>query len=131
LHSSFLDIINRISVTVQLNTSGFLALIFCIDIIFSVRTVVNFNREMNKLSVLTETIENKREELKAALEAFRDEQKEKLEFELSGLISLQEDNMVSFIKKMHRILNAFPHMRLHRKDKLSLSDRLVSYRWKK
>lgn len=131
LHPSFLDIIDRMPVAVLLYTSGVLTLIFCIDIVFSVRTVINFNREMNKLSELTETIERKREELKAAMEAFRDEQKEKLEVELSGLISLQEENMLSFVKKMHRILNAFPHMRLQKKDKLSLSDRLVSYRWKK
>ncbi len=131
LHASFLDIISRIPDKVLIYTSLILSLIIFVDIIFSVKTVVNFNREMNKLSELTETIERKREDLRSSMEAFRVEQKDKLELELSGLISLQEENMQAFVKKMHRILNAFPHMRLHRKDNLSLSDRLVSYRWKK
>jgi len=44
---------------------------------------------------------------------------------------MQEESLTLFLRKMHRILDAFPHMRLQRKDKLSLRDRLLSYRWKK
>ena len=65
------------------------------------------------------------------MDAFRDEQREKLEWELAGLVELQEESLALFLRRMRRILNAFPHMRLQHKDKLSLHDRLLSYRWKK
>jgi len=108
-----------------------LVLVFAIDLFVSVRNALDFNREMYKLSELTDIIERKRDELKSSMDAFRDEQKEKLEGELSSLLEMQEESLTLFLRKMHRILDAFPHMRLQRKDKLSLRDRLLSYRWKK
>ena len=108
-----------------------IGLVFAVDIFVSVRNTIDFNREMYKLSELTDIIEHKRDELKSAVDAFREEQKEKLEGELSSLLETQEESLTLFLRKMHRILDAFPHMRLQRKDKLSLHDRLLSYRWKK
>lgn len=108
-----------------------LTLIFSADLFVSVRNTLDFNREMSKLSDLTDKIDKKRDELKLAIDAFREEQREKLELELAGLVELQEESLAIFLRRMRRILNAFPHMRLQRKDKLSLHDRLLSYRWKR
>jgi len=108
-----------------------LILVFGVDLFFSVRNTLDFNREMIRISELTEKIEHKRDELKSYVDAFRDEKRDRIEFELAALQSAQEESLSLFFKRMRRILNAFPHMRLQRKDSLSLHEHLLSYRWKK
>lgn len=128
-------LLSKLLVLVPLQTAAFAAGLFTIlfagDLILSVRNTLDFNREMAKISEITDRIERKRDEIKGTIEAFRDEQKEKLEFELAALLELQEESLAQFFRRMRRILSAFPHMRLQRRDKLSLRDRLLSYRWKK
>jgi len=108
-----------------------LIMVFGIDLFFSVRNTLDFNREMIRISELTEKIEHKRDDLKSYVDAFRDEQRDRIELELAALQAAQEESLSLFFKRMHRILNAFPHMRLQRKDKLSLHEYLLSYRRKK
>jgi len=131
LHPMFTVLLIRLPETIVPGIAVSLTLVLCIDLFVSVRNTLDFNREMGKLSELTDKIEQKGDELKASMDAFRDGQREKLEWELAGLVELQEESLALFLRRMRRILNAFPHMRLQRKDKLSLHDRLLSYRWKK
>ena len=131
LHPLFISLLQGLSIMAIPGIAVSLTLVFCIDLFVSVRNTLDFNREMGKLSDLTDKIEKKRDELKVSVDAFREEQREKLEAELAGLVELQEESLAVFLRRMHRILNAFPHMRLQRKDKLSLHDRLLSYRWKR
>jgi len=131
LHPMFNDFLTNLPEALQAFLAVSLAILFCIDVFLSVRNTLDFNREMHKLTELTEIIEHKREEIKSSMDSFRVEQREKLELELSSLLDTQEESLTVFMRKMHRILDAFPHMRLQRKDKLSLRDHLMSYRWKK
>lgn len=131
LQPFFAGMLTKMPEAIRTPFSVTLLLLFSIDLILSVQSTLDFNREMRKLSELTELIDLKRIELKASVEAFRDEQKEKLEAELTELINQQEERLTFFLRRMHRILDAFPHMRLHSKDKLSLRDRLLSSRWLK
>lgn len=131
LQPFFAGILTNLPETILTPVSLFLLLLFGVDLVMSVQSTLDFNREMRKLSELTELIDLKRIELKASVEAFREEQKEKLESELTELIAQQEERLTVFLRRMHRILDAFPHMRLHSKDKLSLRDRLLSSRWLK
>jgi uncharacterized membrane protein len=131
IHPMFTALLARMPESTVPAIAASLTMVFCIDLFVSVRNTLDFNREMGKLSELTDKIEKKRGEIKVSVDVFRDEQREKLELELAGLIVLQEESLALFLRKMRRILNAFPHMRLQRKDKLSLHDRLLSYRWKK
>lgn len=108
-----------------------LLLIIGTDLILSVRDALHFNREMLKLTELAGRIERKKDEITSAVGAFGIGQKEKLEQELSVLLDLRDESLAVFFNRMWRILNAFPHMRLHSRDKLSLRERLLSYRWKK
>ena len=131
LHPMLADLLARIPETMQAYLAAGFAAVFCIDLFLSVRNTLDFNREMHKLTELTEVIEKKRDEIKASMDSFRVEQREKLELELTALLDTQEESLTIFMRRMHRILDAFPHMRLQRKDKLSLRDHLMSYRWKK
>ena len=131
LHPMLADFLTRIPETMQAYLAAGFAAVFCIDLFLSVRNTLDFNREMHKLTELTEIIEKKRDEIKASMDIFRVEQREKLELELTALLDTQEESLTIFMRRMHRILDAFPHMRLQRKDKLSLRDHLMSYRWKK
>lgn len=131
LHPVFKSLLTRIPQYLPPYLAVCLVAAFGIDLFLSVRNTLDFNREMHKLTELTEIIERKRGELRQAVEAFRDEQKVKIELELTGLLEIQEQSLSVFLRRMHRILDAFPHMRLQRRDKLSLRDRLLSYRWKK
>jgi len=131
LHPMLEDFLAGIPETMQAYLAAGFAAVFCIDLFLSVRNTLDFNREMHKLTELTEVIEKKRDEIKASMDSFRVEQREKLELELTALLDTQEESLTIFMRRMHRILDAFPHMRLQRKDKLSLRDHLMSYRWKK
>ena len=94
LHPLFISLLQGLSIMAIPGIAVSLTLVFCIDLFVSVRNTLDFNREMGKLSDLTDKIEKKRDELKVSMDAF-------------------------------------PHMRLQRKDKLSLHDRLLSCRWKR
>lgn len=65
----------------------------------------------------------KKAEFTGAVTTFKLAQKEKLEQELAILQERQEETVAVFLRRASRIMNAFPHMRLHRKDKLSLRER--------
>ena len=72
----------------------------------------------------------KKAELTEAVSLFTTAQKEKLEQELAVLQERQEETLAIFLRRASRIMNAFPHMRLHRKDKLSLRERFTVLRMK-
>ena len=72
----------------------------------------------------------KKAELTEAVSLFTTAQKEKLEQELAVLQERQEETLTIFLRRASRIMNAFPHMRLHRKDKLSLRERFTVLRMK-
>ena len=122
--------------------------------------LIHFNRDMLKVTEITALVEKKREELKElvdnlkpepkekretdfgvllgqkkaefteAVSLFTSARKEKLEQELAVLIERQEETLALFLRRASRIMNAFPHMRLHRKDKLSLRERFTLSRMK-
>ena len=76
-------------------------------------------------------IDKKKLELQNAVSNFRAEPRAAIEEELQKLLLQQEELADKFMRRMRRILSAFPRMRLSRKDKISLRDRLQSYLHKK
>ena len=137
-----------------------LPIVFSADLVLSVLDTIHFNRDMLKVTEITALVEKKREELKElvdnlkleqkekretdlsvllgqkraefaeAVNTFTAAQKEKLEQELAILQERQEETLALFLRRASRIMNAFPHMRLHRKDKLSLRERFTLSRMK-
>ena len=137
-----------------------LPVLFSLDLFLSVRDTLHFNRDMMKVTEIISLVEKKREELKElvdnlrleprekresefgarlgqkkaeiteAVNLFTTAQKEKLEQELAVLQQREEETLALFLHRASRIMNAFPHMRLHRKDKLSLRERFVLSRMK-
>ena len=137
-----------------------LPIVFAGDLVLSVLDTLHFNRDMLKVTEITALVEKKREELKelvenlkpepkekhetdfgillgqkkaefaGAVNTFKAAQKEKLEQELAVLQERQEETLALFLRRASRIMNAFPHMRLHRKDKLSLRERFTLSRMK-
>lgn len=105
------------------------------DIIFSVRDNVIFNREMNRLAELSAKIDHLKEEILRFSTARRDElkafgagQKERLERELVSLVAQRESITDAFVARMKRILDAFPHIKLSHRDKISLRELLSNFR---
>lgn len=72
----------------------------------------------------------KKAEFTEAVGLFKTARKEKLEQELAALQEREEETVALFLHRASRILNAFPHMRLQRKDKLSLRERFTLARMK-
>ena len=137
-----------------------LPIVFSADLVLSVLDTIHFNRDMLKVTEITALVEKKREELKElvdnlkleqkekretefgvrlgqkraefaeAVNTFTAAQKEKLEQELAILQERQEETLALFLRRASRIMNAFPHMRLHRKVKLSLRERFTLSRMK-
>ncbi len=121
----------RMPFFVQILLSGLFAIVFVIDITISVRDAIRFNKDMNQLTLFAEMVEKKKLELQNAVSSFRAEPKAAIEEELQKLQIQQEELANKFMRRMRRILSAFPRMRLSRKDKVSLLDQLQSYLHKK
>jgi len=137
-----------------------LPVLFSLDLFLSVLDTLHFNRDMLKVTEIISLVEKKREELKVLVENLKPDQKEKresefgarleqkkaeiaeavnlfttaqkdnLEQELAVLQQREEETLALFLRRASRIMNAFPHMRLHRKDKLSLHERFALSRMK-
>ena len=104
------------------------------DLTFSV-PCGNFNREMKRLSELSARIDRLKDELLKYGTTKRDEwmaagieKKEQLEQELTVLLSQRETFATVFMARMNRIFDAFPKIKLNHKDKVSLRERLLSFR---
>lgn len=138
IHPFVMTMLDRIPKSLNLAVATFLLAAFLADMLFSVRDTLRFNRELVKLTELSSRIEKIKEELKEtvttfgveqkeSLRQFRDEQKERLESELTKLTAQQEIAAEAFLRTMRRILDAFPRIRLNRRDRVSLKDKLLNY----
>lgn len=123
--------ISNMSPSIRFLLASIFLIAFAIDITISIRDAIRFNKDMNQLTVFAERIEKKRLELQNAVSSFRAEPRAAIEEELLKLQIQQEELVNKFLRRMRRILNAFPLMRLSRRDKISLLDRLQDYLHKK
>lgn len=124
-------VISCMPLLVRIILSGIFAIVFVVDLAISVRDAIRFNIDMNQLTLFAEMIDKKKLELQNAVSNFRAEPRAAIEEELQKLLLQQEELADKFMRRMRRILSAFPRMRLSRKDKISLRDRLQSYLHKK
>ncbi len=138
LHPPVLRIIRLLPDTAKLIIAFVLIAGILTDLVFSVRDTVIFNREMNRLSELSTRIDRLKDELVKYGTLKRDEwmaygieKKEQLEQELTSLLSQRENFAAAFMARMNRIFDAFPKIKLNRKDKVSLRERLLSFRKEK
>lgn len=138
LHPSVMAVIRPLSLTVKNWIAVVLLLAIAVDLAFSVRDTVIFNREMKRLAELSARIDRLKAELlkygslkRDELLAFGTETKDRLELELNSLLSQREVVTSAFLSRMRRIFDAFPRIKLNRKDKISLRERLSNFRREK
>jgi uncharacterized membrane protein len=127
LHPSIDHLLQKLST----DTVGILALLFLLlflgDLAYSIRDTIIFNREMFKITMLADQIDKLRSNLRNAAE----KAKSQMEQDLSSLLSQHEEAAKHFLRRMRRLLNAFPRMKLSRKDALSIRERINVYRSRK
>lgn len=135
LHPQILRLIRILSEPVKWIIAVALIAGVLTDLTFSVRNTVMFNREMKRLSELSARIDRLKDELLKYGTTKRDEwmaagieKKEQLEQELTVLLSQRETFATVFMARMNRIFDAFPKIKLNHKDKVSLRERLLSFR---
>ncbi len=105
-----------------------LLILFALDLFLSVRQTLDFNKSMQEISKLTQKIESLKTQLAQSLSSLKTDGKEKLEADLAELLQNRTDKVNLFLARSKRIRTAFPKMRLHHKDRISLIERLHSYR---
>lgn len=138
IHPFVITVMDRIPKSLNLAVAAFLLAAFLADVLFSVRDTIRFNRELVKLTELATRIEKIKDELKEivtafgveqkeSLRLFREEQKERLESELTKLTAQQEIAAEAFLRTMRRILEAFPRIRQNRRDRVNLKDKILNY----
>lgn len=124
-------LVNRILRNLTSDTVSILALLLLLlflgDLAYSIRNTLVFNREMFKITMLSDQIDKLRSNLRNAA----DKTKSQMEMDLSSLLSQHEEAAKYFVRKMRRLLNAFPRMKLTRKDTLSIRERINAYRSRK
>lgn len=127
VHPAAETVMARMSDNVQTISAVVIIIILTADLLYSVRYTMVFNRELLTLTAISERIEKIRADMLVSAE----ETKIKLEEDMMQLISQQEENAKRVFRKMRRILNAFPKMRMNKKDRLSVRERINAYRNKK
>lgn len=127
VHPLFQSVVESLSGKILLTATIIILLSILMDVMYSVRYTLVFNRELLSLTALAERIDKLRIDMLEAAE----EKRAKLEEDLRALLSQQEEKVRRFFSKMRRILNAFPKMRLNKKDRLSIRERISAYRNRK
>lgn len=120
-------IIDRLSGNLQIVAAVVILVLFASDILYSVRDTLVFNRELLTLTAIAERIEKIRADMIEAAE----EKKARLEEDMTPLLGQLEERARRFFRRMRRILNAFPKMRMSKKDRLSVRERINAYRNRK
>ena len=138
VHPFFHGLLARLPETAVLVIAIVALILLVTDIVFSIRDNVIFNREMNRLAELSAKIDHLKEEILRFSTARRDElkafgagQRERLERELASLLAQRESVTDAFVARMKRILDAFPHIKLSHRDKISLRELLSNFRREK
>lgn len=121
------SLIGRMSGNFQIVTVVVILVVLALDLLYSIRYTLVFNRELLTLTAISERIEKIRADMLVSAE----EKKAKLAEDMAQLLSQQEERAKSVFRKMRRILDAFPKMRMSRKDRLSIRDRINAYRNRK
>ena len=121
------SLIGLMSGKFQIVTAVVILVTLALDLLYSVRYTLLFNRELLTLNSISERIDKIRADLFESAE----EKKAKLEEDMALLLSQQEERAKRVFRKMRRILDAFPKMRMSKKDRLSVRERINAYRNRK
>lgn len=117
------SLIERMDDKYQIVAAIVILVIFAADLFYSVRYTLVFSRELLTLTAISERIEKIRADILVSAE----EKKAKLEEDMTQLLRQQEERAKRVFRKMRRILNAFPKMRMNKKDRLSVRERINAY----